>query len=1205
MEPGFAFLSSSRGCAPFTVRIETLYLAATPGTQYYVDWGDGSPQEIYVQANATGVVIQHTYPNSPVDCGYDLTIDAENACNPLGSVVQIQTQVVVWTNDVVAIDPVVYRVCQGTATTIQFTDNSDWNCFPRATRENNEPRWIQWIYGVGPAANRIPGITIDGVTPGVYPYSDPLPTKNPIYPVLAPGQTSLPISVPATTPADIGKEFVIQLKNWNQCNPYDLNLTDGNPRNPVNGDLVNGDMPPQTTTARIRIVDSPQPDFETRLGNAGGPIQSVFCVGDAIYFDNNTPPIAGASFDYTWQFYDNPTGAGAPLATRTQTNPTFAYTSSGQKLIRLTVRDGNAAGNCEQFIEKVITVSPSLVAQIGVTDLSGVTLTPDFCQEANAPLTTFDVRFHDVSVGIATPSTEWRWEFYDENNTLVREEPSGGFSSTILGPFDDAFVTPGSYRVRLVIRDNVTFCETTDEVFVRVFEKPVPDFSFSQVCEGNGTAFSDLSTLNATFGEQIVLWEWDMSYDGVTFNKDPSLDNQQNFSYTFPADGNFDVALRVTTDIGTCSDLIVKTVTVDPVPVSAFTPDVLSGCSELTVTFTNNSVLGQPDDISEFRWEIDGGSGFAVDSVQHPGDPGFSGLYTRVFTNTTLSDKVYDVRLRTVTVNGCETVSSVSSITVFPGPSSGFISANYNPFDDNCSPLSVQFNVDAETQSLSPTDYTWIVSDISGVLSTVSTGVTPTYTHEFNNGTLAIRNYNVTLRATLSSGCFGDSTRVIRVSPVPVSAFSADTLVFDCNQMQVMYEADQKGLSTYDWRVYINGVLTQSVIGSDDDLMVTVNRVTADQNLRVELVTQNFAGCTAPQSGIDITVPAYDDIGAAFDVSPVTQVFPNSTVSITNNTNPGPWAFEWDFGDGTTSNDPAVSSHTYATFGTYTIRLTVENNVCIETQARTITIEPIPPVLEFTYDPASGCVPLTVNFTNLSLYADPTTYYWEFGTNQGTSRAVNPSYTYTEPGLYSVTLSATNVLGETVVLTKQFIIEVYDRPIARFDVKPRTVTIPGGILYTRNQSLGATSYEWDFGDGSVSTEYEPEHVYTEEGVFDISLTAYGPEGCADTMLMQAGVRVESSGKVLVPNAFSPNLSGPGSNGKNDVFIPLMRGITEFHMLIFNRWGEILFETTNPEVGWDGYYKGRLCQQDVYIYKLTAKDEDGNLITRVGDVHLIR
>src|SRR5688572_23314070 len=70
MEPGFQFLSSSRGCAPFNVQIETLYLKATPGTQYYVNWGDGSPEQAYTQTNATGVVISHTYPNSPVDCGY-------------------------------------------------------------------------------------------------------------------------------------------------------------------------------------------------------------------------------------------------------------------------------------------------------------------------------------------------------------------------------------------------------------------------------------------------------------------------------------------------------------------------------------------------------------------------------------------------------------------------------------------------------------------------------------------------------------------------------------------------------------------------------------------------------------------------------------------------------------------------------------------------------------------------------------------------------------------------------------------------------------------------------------------------------------------------------------------------------------------------------------------------------------------------------
>ena len=146
MEPGFQFLSSSRGCAPFNVQIETLYLASTPGTQYFVDWGDGTPEEVYTQTNATGVIISHTYPNSPVDCGYDVVIDAENACNPRGSVVPIETQVVVWTNDVIAIDPGVLRVCQGFAANVLFTDNSDWNCYPRATSENNEARWIQWIY---------------------------------------------------------------------------------------------------------------------------------------------------------------------------------------------------------------------------------------------------------------------------------------------------------------------------------------------------------------------------------------------------------------------------------------------------------------------------------------------------------------------------------------------------------------------------------------------------------------------------------------------------------------------------------------------------------------------------------------------------------------------------------------------------------------------------------------------------------------------------------------------------------------------------------------------------------------------------------------------------------------------------------------------------------------------------------------------------
>ncbi|HRF34927.1 MAG TPA: gliding motility-associated C-terminal domain-containing protein, partial [Cyclobacteriaceae bacterium] len=99
-------------------------------------------------------------------------------------------------------------------------------------------------------------------------------------------------------------------------------------------------------------------------------------------------------------------------------------------------------------------------------------------------------------------------------------------------------------------------------------------------------------------------------------------------------------------------------------------------------------------------------------------------------------------------------------------------------------------------------------------------------------------------------------------------------------------------------------------------------------------------------------------------------------------------------------------------------------------------------------------------------------------------------------------------------------------------------------------------------------------------------------------------------QVLIPNAFSPNLSATGSgggnsDGTNDIFLPVMRGVTEFELLIFNRWGELLFESRDPERGWDGTYQGKLCQQDVYVYKVAASFANGDRVVRVGDVNLIR
>src|SRR5215216_3720756 len=121
MEPGFQFLSSSKGCAPFNFRIQTKYFQSVPGTLYFVDWGDGSPEQTYTQTTPgpDGPIISHVYPNVPQNCFYQVTIETQNSCNPRGSVILEPIFVTVWTNDVISIDPAVFRVCQGYAASLR------------------------------------------------------------------------------------------------------------------------------------------------------------------------------------------------------------------------------------------------------------------------------------------------------------------------------------------------------------------------------------------------------------------------------------------------------------------------------------------------------------------------------------------------------------------------------------------------------------------------------------------------------------------------------------------------------------------------------------------------------------------------------------------------------------------------------------------------------------------------------------------------------------------------------------------------------------------------------------------------------------------------------------------------------------------------------------------------------------------------------
>ena len=175
---------------------------------------------------------------------------------------------------------------------------------------------------------------------------------------------------------------------------------------------------------------------------------------------------------------------------------------------------------------------------------------------------------------------------------------------------------------------------------------------------------------------------------------------------------------------------------------------------------------------------------------------------------------------------------------------------------------------------------------------------------------------------------------------------------------------------------------------------------------------------------------------------------------------------------------------------------------------------------------------------------------------------------------------------------------------------PDEVSVPGEPIYCINLSQNATSYEWDFGDGETSTLENPEHFYQEVGLYIITLTANNEFDCPTTYSLPEPFTAKADGDIVFPNAFTPNNSGANGgsydniNYSNDVFFPIHKGVIEYQLQIFNKWGELLFESVDVKIGWDGYYKGEVCKQDVYAWKVKARFVDGEEVIKAGDVTLL-
>lgn len=272
--------------------------------------------------------------------------------------------------------------------------------------------------------------------------------------------------------------------------------------------------------------------------------------------------------------------------------------------------------------------------------------------------------------------------------------------------------------------------------------------------------------------------------------------------------------------------------------------------------------------------------------------------------------------------------------------------------------------------------------------------------------------------------------------------------------------------------------------------------------------------------------------------------------------------------------------------------LLTSNGLCNDTDTQTVFVGSYP-TISISGDTV-GCVPLNVIFSSASLNTDY--YSWEFGDGEN-STLVNPVHTYSDTGSYSVSVIASNIQGcsDTSVFNSYVIVN----PSPEAGVNTSTTsTYNDNTVTFYNSSNNASDCITYFGDGDslIGCDWdEVSHTYAKEGEYTI--TQFVSNGnCTDSMATT--ILITSISTVYAPNAFTPNF-----NGVNDFFNIYVKNTKNFELMIFDRWGELIFETSNPNIGWDGYYKQKPVESGVYVWKLSYTTKEDHQI--IGHVTVLR
>jgi gliding motility-associated-like protein len=369
-----------------------------------------------------------------------------------------------------------------------------------------------------------------------------------------------------------------------------------------------------------------------------------------------------------------------------------------------------------------------------------------------------------------------------------------------------------------------------------------------------------------------------------------------------------------------------------------------------------------------------------------------------------------------------------------------------------------------------------------------------------------------------------------------------------------------------------------------------------------------FTGSWSPAENFNATTNYTFTPGAnqcAASATMTVSVLPVVTPTFTN---PGPLCAGDPLQLPATSNEGISGSWTPTIDNTATTTYTFTQDAgqCATTSTLTVVVNPIPTAV-FSSDVSQGCVPLTVNFTNMSSGSALCT--WNMGNGVNIEDCSTLSYTFQQAGCYDISLTVTTQTGCSSTTTANDLICASGIPIADFSASTYFIDEFHTVVDFENETMGGTSYEWLFGDSTaISTAENPSHDYAGNnlGNYLVTLVAFSPQGCVDSAF--ATIIFQEQLIYYIPNAFTPD-----GNEFNQTFQPIFTAGFDpenFELFIYNRWGELIFETKDSNEGWDGSIgNGSSTAQapdGIYTWKVNIKlKNNDDRKTAVGHVNLVR